>query len=953
MQKISCALTIFLMSCAFAATPDEPIAWGRENIAAGKYAEAVELLTKAIAKLEPGTPERREAVLVLNDALQTVGKYKEALGNLEELLKANDKDTEVLLARADLDTLLGNHKRAQETYDAVITAEPEAENLRAWAMRSIVLRIQGDRELLKKTADYCFELYQKKQQYFNSEDVKDPRELAYIALGFQDDDPKSAFETGYMMAEDLAKSRGVNAPDIFIWSGKLAMEKYSFGFAAERFAQALKLRPRYPDALAGSAAIVLQTQHNLEVVEKLLTEALTVNPNHIESNLISAQVDLEEDRYKEAKEKIDRALAVNPNHLEALAMLAFWHIDMAQPEQEREAEQRALAINPKCADFYCDIGGLMESKRGFNTAPEYYKKAIAADPESWRGYYGLGMNTSRQGGHGEEEGKALLLKAFEKNKFNLWASNMIKVLDKMIGDKEQGVKPVYSEYRSKNFILKFHGKEANIVRPYLEEWSEEAFKAQVEKFGFTPEGPLTMSLCYSFQDQAARTVGLPNLGALGVCFGKLCTVVSPREGKGSQHKPFNWKKVLEHEFAHVMALQMSNYRVPRWFTEALSTYVENDSRIQTDQMMIDYIKKNRLLPLKDINKYFRTNILMPYVHGRYIIEYIANNYGFDAIKKALVMFGEGKKLDEVLPAVTGKSMDELNEGQHAFLLKSFEKVRLRPSFDPPTLIQLELAAKKPDATAQDLADFAIANLAINRKKGAETLANQALEKDAKCADAMNVLGILAYDKKDYEGAKQLFLKSTGIDPERSFTAWHRLGILYKKEGRTTKAVEAFENARSKYPRYVGENNPHHELPELYADMEPPMMDKALQVWKDAVAINTEDPEAAMKGLKLAHTLKDYKAMIEFADAHFAIDPYNAEVHRLAGQAYEILKDEDKALREFSVAVAVDEKDVESWVGLARLQKSKKMLEEARASLRTALEVDGTHAEAKKMLQELQ
>ncbi|HYF50892.1 MAG TPA: tetratricopeptide repeat protein, partial [Planctomycetota bacterium] len=875
-------------------------------------------------------------------------------GNLEDLLKVNEKDSDVLLARAELDVITGNYKRARETYDAVIAADEKAENLRAWGMRSIVLRIQGDRETLKTTATYCFDLFDKKKDYFNSETVKDPRELAYIALGVQDEDPKSAFETGYMLAEDLVKTRGLSAPDVYIWSGKLAFEKYAFPLAQERFAQALKLRPRYPDALAGTAAVVLTTQHNLEAVEKLLTEALSVNPNHIESNLISAQVDLEEDRYKEAKEKIDRALAVNPNHMEALAMLAFWHIDMAEPEKAAEAEKRALAINPKSADFFCEIGNLMESKRGFNTAPEYYKKAIQADPESWRGYYDLGMNTSRQGGHGEEEGKALLLKAFEKNKFNLWASNMIKVLDKMIGDKIQDVKPVYSEYRSANFILKFHGKETNIVRPYLEEWAEGAYKAQVEKFGFKPEGPLTITLCYSFQDQAARTVGLPNLGALGVCFGKLSTVVSPREGKkGGQHGPFNWKKVLEHEFAHVMALQMSKYRVPRWFTEALSTYVENDSRIQSDQMMIDYIKKNKLLPLKDINKYFRTNMLMPYVHGRYIIEYIANNYGFDAIKKALVMFGEGKKLDEVLPAVTGKSMDELNDGQLQFLLKSFEKVRLRPTFDPPTLIQLELAAKKADATAQNLADFSIAQLSLNRKKAAEELANKALEKDPNCADAINVLGIMAYDRKNFEGAKQLFLKSTGIDPERSFTAWHRLGIIYKKEGRTTKAVEAFENARSKYPRYVGPDNPHHELPELYAEMETPQMDKALQVWKDAVAINSEDPEAAMKGLKLAMSLKDYKAATEFANAHFAIDPYNAEIHRLCAQAYELLKDEEKALREFSVAVAVDEKDVESWVGAARILRNKKMLEEARASLRAALEVDGTHVEAKKMLQELQ
>src|SRR5690606_10328999 len=131
--------------------------------------------------------------------------------------------------------------------------------------------------------------------------------------------------------------------------------------------------------------------------------------------------------------------------------------------------------------------------------------------------------------------------------------------------------PRYATSKTEHFIYKYHDSEIEILKPYLEEWSEEAWQKQTKLFGFEPEGPLTIELCHSFQDQAARTVGLPNLGALGVCFGKLCTVVSPREAKN--HQPFNWRKVMEHEFCHVMTLQMSQFRVPRWYTEAFSTYI--------------------------------------------------------------------------------------------------------------------------------------------------------------------------------------------------------------------------------------------------------------------------------------------------------------------------------------------------------------------------------------------
>ena len=65
---------------------------------------------------------------------------------------------------------------------------------------------------------------------------------------------------------------------------------------------------------------------------------------------------------------------------------------------------------------------------------------------------------------------------------------------------------------------------------------------------------------------AIRTVGLPDIGALGVCFGQVITAMSPATGD------INWGMVLWHELGHVFAIQLSNSRVPRWFTEGLSEY---------------------------------------------------------------------------------------------------------------------------------------------------------------------------------------------------------------------------------------------------------------------------------------------------------------------------------------------------------------------------------------------
>jgi tetratricopeptide (TPR) repeat protein len=946
------ALLLFAGALLFAAeekAPGEAAAWAAEHIAAGKYQEAENLLKKRLPLCPEGSPEWRQTALTLIEAERIVGEQPEAKELCAALLKADPKNYTAQLLEAELDFETGEYPKALEAYNRIIAAQPE--NERAWALRTFVLRTLSDRDLLKKTAEHFYELYQNKLDYFNSDAVKDPLELAYIALGFQDEDPKTAFEIGYQMAEELTAKRGLQLPEIFLWSARLAREKYAFGLARERYEALLKMRPHYPDALAGVASIILQTDHRLDEAEKLLAEALAVNPRHSEANLLHAMMDFEEDRYDSAKKHLDAALAANSNNFAALALLALYYLDLAQPEKAAAIDARALALNPHCGDYFCFIGEAMENKRIFNNAAAYYQKAIEIEPENWRGYYGLGMNTSRQGAQGEAPGKELLLKAFAKNKFNLWALNMIKMLDKLDGDKEQGVAPVYLESKTEHFTLKFFHKEAAVVRPYLEEWAEKAYERQTQMFGFKPEGPLTIELCYSLQDQGARTVGLPVFGLLGVCFGKLCTVVSPREGRNNT-PPFNWRKVLEHEFGHVMVLQMSGFRVPRWYTEAFSTWLEESGRLAADPILKEALAHDRLKPLEKMNEYFRENMLMAYVHGRYAIEYIDKTFGFAAHLKAIQLFAEGKKTEEALPAATGRSLEELNAGTLDYLKKFLANIHLRLPPSQPELLLLELAAKPENAPAQACSDYALALLTLHNFDAAEAQAKRALEKDPKCVDALNVLGVLAHNKNNLAAAKQFFLTSTALDPKHSFEAWRRLGIIHKEEGQIENAIAAFENARAMYPRYTSPDGPYYELPELYLELNPPQPGKALAIWRAAVKINPEDAEAAWRGLKLAMAEKDFQAAAEFAGAHIEIDPYKAEVHRLAGQAYENLHDLPKAVREFVVATAVDDKDAASWTALARVDKA---LGDNAAALRAAqfaLEIDSQNEEATKIVQEL-
>ena len=104
--------------------------------------------------------------------------------------------------------------------------------------------------------------------------------------------------------------------------------------------------------------------------------------------------------------------------------------------------------------------------------------------------------------------------------------------------------------------------------------AHEALAALSKRYGFTPDRGRSSSKRFrSTTISRSATLGLPGMmGALGVCFGRVVTLDSPRAR--SRPATFNWSATLWHELAHVITLQMSNQRVPRWLTEGISVFEE-------------------------------------------------------------------------------------------------------------------------------------------------------------------------------------------------------------------------------------------------------------------------------------------------------------------------------------------------------------------------------------------
>src|SRR5690606_27397052 len=92
------------------------------------------------------------------------------------------------------------------------------------------------------------------------------------------------------------------------------------------------------------------------------------------------------------------------------------------------------------------------------------------------------------------------------------------------------------------------------------------------RYGLELTEPTVVEIFSDPKDFGVRTFGMPdNPGYLGVCFGRVITANSPAATRGNS---VNWEAVLWHEFCHVVTLQLTANKMPRWLSEGISTYEE-------------------------------------------------------------------------------------------------------------------------------------------------------------------------------------------------------------------------------------------------------------------------------------------------------------------------------------------------------------------------------------------
>ena len=848
----------------------------------GEYDEAISALRR-LAALEGEAPAgvpvefQESAHFAYVAALAEVGRYEEALAvgaDAPEALSVTLANTigEILYAVGRLD-------EAREYFDRAWEGGAHDRNV-ARLNRAILDWTYGDREQALREFDSFIDLYNDAATLSSGDLTAIATAVRYLGIG----DPQLFKDA--LKAYDEAIAADPRNLDARVLLGELFLEKFDGTEADASLKAALALNPNHPRALLAMAR-AMEFNGTVGVIDQVKV-ALENNPNLVAGRVFKAWLHLGVQNHDEARTELEAALQVNPVSLEALSALAASHYLHGEINAYEEVRDRVLALSPGYGDLYNDIAELSVKSRKYHDAAELAAEAIKIEPQSWRAYGILGANQLRLGQM--DEGRANLDVAFEGDPYSAWFFNSLTLLDSF-----EHFEVVDEDPR---FEYVLHEREAEILKPYIEQIATEALESLIERYGgYTPPLPVRIEVFPSHTDFSVRTLGLPGIGALGVTFGSVVAMDSPSS------KPmgdFNWASVLWHEMAHVFHLGLTEHEVPRWFSEGLAVYEQRRARPgwghQPSPGFLSRYQEGLMLPVSQMNAGFvqpsyPQQVVDSYLQASLVFDFIEGRWGFEPILQMLHGYRNRESTPALVERLLDIEMEDLDRDFDDYFRRRYESA----------LNALAAPAASAGMTAQP---SSIDNL----------------------------------------------LRLARENPE-NFRARLTAGVTLFQADRLDEAEEHLRAALRLFPEYGGLDSPYWFLAQIHHQRGEARL--AAAALARQTALNESHYDAFLLHAELLDELGDADGAAAALDAAVLIYPYEIELHERLARAHADRGDSAGAVRERRAVVALEPTDrAGAFYLLAHAYWADGRMREARRAVLQSLEIAPNYEEALNLLLEI-
>jgi tetratricopeptide (TPR) repeat protein len=450
------------------------------------------------------------------------------------------------------------------------------------------------------------------------------------------------------------------------------LDKHDFALAAQTFQEGLKKHPADPDLHLGLARAYKPSDRTLMLASA--ETALKLNTNHVPSLLLLGDHWIDAEDYAAADKLLARVLAVNPWHPEAWAYRALLARLRNKPAEEQAARESALRFwktNPRVDHL---IGLKLSQKYRFAEGASCQRQSLHLDKDYLLAKAQLATDLLRLGE--EAQGWSLAEEVHAKDGYDVAAYNLVTLRQTMAK---------FNTITNQDFILRMNAHEAQVYSQLVLESLARAKNQLCAKYSLELEHPAIIEIFPEQKDFSVRTFGLPeNPGYLGVCFGRVITMTSPAAHPGH---PINWEAVLWHEFCHVVTLQLSRNRMPRWLSEGLSVYEERLANPAWGQRMSwrhrQMILQGELAPVSRLSAAFLAprsdaHLQFAYYQSSLVVEYLMQRFGLAPLRAILQDLGQGMEINPAIEKHTAP-MATIEKDFDRFARQQAEK--LAPGLD--------------------------------------------------------------------------------------------------------------------------------------------------------------------------------------------------------------------------------------------------------------------------------
>lgn len=677
----------------------------------------------------------------------------------------------------------------------------------------------------------------------------------------------------YEKANELYQSLSEHAPPTLgfhlDWAD-LFFRTHDYANASESVQEHLGSVPNDQDAKVFLAQIAYQENYNLNLATKHLEGVLAENPHHQNALVLFAKINIDEKQWQRAEAHLTRALQANPKNLSAISLLAasYWLRDKKQAFEEQKS--RLFRLNKNHGDFYHTVAQTGEHAHLYQDVVDLELKALALNPDHKDAMQTLGNNYLRLGL--EDKGLKWLKKAYEKDPYNVRTVNILELYQKFIPNE-------YQFLETPHFKIRYHKREAELLHGYIGPFLERAFNDMSTRYRVSIPNKIIIELYKEPEHYSVRTIGVPNLGALAICFGQVITAMSPTSGGN------NWQMVLWHELSHVFALARSNSRVPRWFTEGLSEYetmrAKPQWRREHHRKLYNQLQNDSLSDIESLDLSFtRGPVRNAYFHSSKVIEFVVETYGFEAILKGLSAFSSLHSSKDVLEEITGQNMQSINNAFRKHIEASSRVYKTQFRLPKPTLLKaIPKHLKQSDDSAKQLESSALKFFAAGDKGRSKQASAALLSKKPNNLVGNYILAELAYVESDFLTSKKHYTKLIALGAD-SFDIRVRMATIASNAGQKAEAVQQLCAAKAHDPErsYTYQKLSEHyesegDLPKMLLELE------------NVAALDQSDFGAHLKLLNTYLSLNMPKKAVFYGETAIALNPAHGDLLTSLAQAY--------------------------------------------------------------------